>query len=55
MKFINDCKTTNTIIEFTLDQDVTLDEVLEHFQNFLRASGYVIDYNQCLVFEDMDK
>jgi len=35
--------------------DSTLDEVLEEFQNFLRACGYVIEYNQVLTIEDMDK
>ena len=33
----------------------TLDEVLEEFQNFLRACGYMIEYNQVLTIEDMDE
>jgi len=41
-------------IEMEIDNDATLDEVLEEFQNFLRACGYVIDYNKCLVLENMD-
>ena len=31
-----------------------MDAVLEEFQNFLRACGYVIEYNQCLVLENME-
>ena len=31
----------------------SMDAVLEEFQNFLRACGYVIEYNQCLVLENM--
>jgi hypothetical protein len=33
----------------------TLDEVLDNFQNFLRACGYTIEYNKVLTIEDMDK
>ena len=42
-------------LEIEIPDDCTLDEALEEFQNFLRACGYVIEYNQCLVLEDMDK
>ena len=44
-----------TKIEMEVHDESTIDEVLEEFQNFLRACGYVIDYNQCLVLEDMDQ
>ena len=44
-----------TKIEMEVHNESTIDEVLEEFQNFLRACGYVIDYNQCLVLEDMDQ
>ena len=44
-----------TKIEMEIHDESTIDEVFEEFQNFLRACGYVIDYNQCLVLEDMDQ
>jgi hypothetical protein len=44
-----------TKIEMEVHNESTIDEVLEEFQNFLRACGYVIDYNQRLVLEDMDQ
>ena len=43
-----------TKIEMEVHDDSTLDEVLEEFQNFLRACGYVIEYNKVLTIEDMD-
>ena len=44
-----------TKIEMEVHDESTIDEVLEEFQNFLRACGYVIEYNQCLILEDMDQ
>ena len=44
-----------TKIEMEVHDESTIDEVLEEFQNFLRACGYVIEYNQCLVLENMDQ
>lgn len=44
-----------TKIEMEVHDDSTLDDVLEGFQNFLRACGYVIEYNKVLTIEDMDK
>ena len=44
-----------TKIEMEVHDDITLDEVLEEFQNFLRACGYVIEYNKVLTIEDMDQ
>jgi hypothetical protein len=41
-------------IEMEVHDDSTLDEVLEEFENFLRACGYVIEYNQVLTMVDMD-
>ena len=41
--------------QIEIPDDCTLDEVLEEFQNFLRACGYVINYNQVLTIEDMDQ
>lgn len=55
MKFSKYDDKSGTNIEMTVHNHSTLDEVLEELQNFLRACGYVIDYNQCLVFEDMDQ
>lgn len=40
--------------EIEIHDDSTLDEVLEEFQNFLRACGYVIEYNKVLDLVDMD-
>lgn len=53
MKFIQEYKGDR--IEFEIHEDSSLDEVLEHFQNFLRACGYTIDYNLILDLVDMDK
>jgi|TARA_R110002153_G_scaffold66376_1_gene177409 hypothetical protein len=50
MKFIEN-NISGTTLEMEIDDDSTLDEVLESFQNFLRACGYVIEYNECLVLE----
>lgn len=44
-----------TKVEIEVHDDSTLDEVLEEFQNFLRACGYVIEYNKVLDIVDMDK
>jgi len=40
--------------EMEIPDDCTLDEVLEEFQNFLRACGYVIGYDKVLDVVDMD-
>ena len=32
-----------------------MDAVLDEFQNFLRACGYVIEYDKYLVLENMDE
>ena len=44
-----------TKIEIEMAEHASMDAVLEVFQNFLRACGYVIEYNQCLVLENMDE
>ena len=44
-----------TKVEVEVHDESTLDEVLEEFQNFLRACGYVIEYNQVLTIEYMEK
>ena len=54
MKFIQH-QDNGTKIKMEIDNHASLDEALEEFQNFLRACGYMIEYNQCLVLEDMDK
>jgi hypothetical protein len=51
MKFIKEDRYANqnrTRIEMEVHDECTLDEVLEEFQNFLRACGYVIDYDKVL-------
>lgn len=55
MKFINENENTGTKITFDVCQEATIEEVLEDFQNFLSACGYVIDRNECLVMEKMDQ
>ena len=41
--------------EIEIPDDSRLDEVLEEFQNFLRACGYTIEYNTVLDLKDMDE
>lgn len=54
MKFIKDDE-NGAKIEMELSNESTLDEVLAEFQNFLRACGYVIEYNKVLDVVDMDE
>ena len=54
MKFIQH-QDNGTKIEIEIDNHASLDDVLDEFQNFLRACGYVIEYNQCLVLENIDE
>jgi hypothetical protein len=54
MKFIK-CSDDGTRIEVEIHNHSTLDEVLDEFQNFLRACGYVIEYNKVLCIADMDE
>ena len=54
MKFTNS-NINGVTNETEILDDSTLDQVLEEFQNFLRGSGYVIEYDKCLVLTDMDK
>jgi hypothetical protein len=44
-----------TKVEIEMAEHAPMDNVLVEFQNFLRACGYVIEYNQCLILEDMDE
>jgi len=54
MKFIKH-QDNGTKIEMEIDNHASLDNVLDEFQNFLRACGYTIEYNQVLTIEDMDE
>jgi len=54
MKFIQR-QDNGTEIEMKIDDHASVDEVLEEFQNFLRACGYVIEYDKVLDFVDMDQ
>jgi len=54
MKFSR-CSDDGTRIEVEIPDHSSIDNVLEEFQNFLRACGYVVEYNQCLVLENMDE
>ena len=53
MKFTHQ-HSDGTKIEIEMAEHAPIDNVLEEFQNFLRACGYVIEYNQCLVLENME-
>lgn len=44
-----------TKIEMEVHDESTLDEVLVEFANFLRACGYVIEYNKVLDIVDIDQ
>jgi hypothetical protein len=58
MKFSKSDRYANqdrTKIEMEVHDESTLDEVLVEFQNFLRACGYIIEYNKVLTIEDMDE
>jgi hypothetical protein len=44
-----------TKIEMEVHNESTLDEVLDEFQNFLRACGYVIEYNKVLDIVEIDQ
>jgi hypothetical protein len=44
-----------TKIEMEVPDASTLDEILDNFQLFLRACGYVIEYNKVLDIVDMDE
>jgi hypothetical protein len=58
MKFIKKDRYANQIrrrVEMEVHDESTLDEVLEEFQNFLRACGYTIEYDQALCLKGMDK
>lgn len=54
MKFSKSAE-QGTKIEMEVHDESTLDEVLEEFQNFLRACGYVIEYNKVLDIVNMDE
>jgi hypothetical protein len=50
MKFTHQHK-DGTKIKIEMLEEPSIDAVLEEFQNFLRACGYVMDYNSYLVLE----
>jgi hypothetical protein len=54
MKFSR-CSDNGTKIEIEVADHSTIDEVLDEFQNFLRACGYTIGYNKVLELIDMDE
>ena len=54
MKFTHQ-HSDGTRIKIEVSEHASMDAVLEEFQSFLRACGYVIEYNQVLCLEDMDK
>jgi len=54
MKFTHQ-HSDGTKIEIEMAEHASMDAVLEEFQNFLRACGYVIEYNKVLTIEDMDE
>ena len=54
MKFTHQ-HSDGTKIEIEMAEHASMDAVLEEFQNFLRACGYIIEYNKVLTIEDMDQ
>jgi hypothetical protein len=54
MKFTHQA-TYGTKIKIEMAEHASMDAVLEEFQNFLRACGYVIEYNKVLDIVDMDE
>tara|TARA_R110002153_G_scaffold3244_8_gene15808 strand:- start:752 stop:919 length:168 start_codon:yes stop_codon:yes gene_type:complete len=50
MKFTHQ-HSNGTKIKIEMLEEPSIDAVLEEFQNFLRACGYVMDYNNYLVLE----
>ena len=54
MKFMQH-QDNGTMIYVEIDNHASLSEVLEEFQNFLRACGYMIEYNKVLDIVDMDE
>ena len=54
MKFTHQ-HSNGTKIEIEMAEHASMDNVLEEFQNFLRACGYTIEYNKVLTIEDMDE
>ena len=54
MKFIQH-QDNGTKIKMEIDNHASLDDVLDEFQNFLRACGYTIEYSKVLTIEDMDE
>jgi len=58
MKFIKTdhyANQTHTKIEMEVHDECTLDEVLVDFTNFLRACGFVIEYNKALDLVEMEQ
>lgn len=58
MKFIKSdqyASQCRTKIEMEVHDESTLDEVLKEFENFLRACGYVIEYNKVLDLVNVDE
>ena len=53
MKFTHQ-HSDGTKIEMEIEEHAPMDNVLAEFQNFLRGVGYVIEYNQYLVLENME-
>lgn len=53
MQFISEDKERKVVVE--IDDDSTLNDVFSAFENFLRAKGYVIEYNQAIDLFNMDE
>jgi len=48
IKFTKTNKETGVNIEYQIGEDLTINEVLDEFTNFMRACGYTIDYEMQL-------
>ena len=55
MKFISENEYNGTKVVVELSDESTLTEAFEEFTNFLRASGYVIDYNKRIDLVNVDE
>jgi hypothetical protein len=53
MKFTHQ-HSDGTKIEIEMAEHASIDATLEEFQNFLRACGYVIEYDYRLVLENIE-
>lgn len=54
MKFEQEQR-NGTKVSIEISDESTIDDACEAFQNFLRACGYVINYNEVIAVINMDE